>query len=302
MRLIIARAHESSGPPPPLVQELVAPMSPLWHDEGSTDSLSTPQERALARSLGWDPLALTDGAIAWAAWERHRAGLDAAGPAWGRLTPYHGVVGSDRITLLDPTQLELHELASRQLFDAVAPLFVSEGVRIEWFSPLAWHIQHESLEGLACASVDRVVGESVQQWQSRSALGASRLIRRLQNEAQMVLYEQAQKLEGRAGLMPVNSLWLSDCGTCPPRLADAARACETPQLLKLGELEDALRGRSVDDIEALVVCGAHSSRAWTRRLAGDQKGAWFHRLQQMASGWLRPSPDKLMPSDWMQRL
>ena len=47
--------------------------------------------------------------------------------AWALLTPVHCVPAADQVTLIDPAALALDETESRELFDAVRPLFESEG-------------------------------------------------------------------------------------------------------------------------------------------------------------------------------
>lgn len=183
-------------------------LEPLWAWSGEADSLSTPLERARAWCcLGDAADALPDGGLPLMAWEK---GSD---QAWGRLTPFHGVVGSDRITAVPPAALDLTAEESQALFAAVEPLFSSEGWALEWCGPLDWAVQHASLDGVVCASLQRVVGDSVQRWQSRTPLASARQLRRLQNEAQMVLHQHAVNEQRQArGAMTVNSLWLSDTG------------------------------------------------------------------------------------------
>ena len=85
------------------------------------------------------------------------AGVDTGDLAWGLLTPAHWHLGSDQVTLLDPEQLALDEAASREAFEAVAPLFTSEGFVARWGAPYRWYVAHESLGALRTASLDRVV-------------------------------------------------------------------------------------------------------------------------------------------------
>jgi hypothetical protein len=131
--------------------------------------------------------------------------------AWGLVTPVHWRVGSDAVHLADPRELALGEAESRELFDAVRQLFESEGVALAWGAPLRWYAAHESLASLASASLDRVIGRNVDAW--LPAGPAARRMRRLQNEAQMLLHTHPlnEAREAR-GAMTVNSFWLSGCG------------------------------------------------------------------------------------------
>ncbi len=123
----------------------------------------------------------------------------------------HWRVGADAIHLADPRSLELDEPASRTLFDAVRPLFESEGFALHWGAPLRWYASHADLAAMPTASLDRVVGRSIDRW--LPAEPSARLVRRLQNEVQMLLYTHPVNIEREAaGALTVNSFWLSGCG------------------------------------------------------------------------------------------
>ena len=67
------------------------------------------------------------------------------------------------------------------------------------------------LRGLACASIDRVIGRYLAQWMPRGPHAAT--LRRLQTEAQMLLYTHPLNDERLArGELPINSFWLSGTG------------------------------------------------------------------------------------------
>ncbi len=181
-------------------------------DDGDEFSLSPPHERALARAWGWTG---GDGQLPFAARQVAADGLDPADRAWGLLTPAHWHVGSDQLNLTDPAALQLDEASSRACFDAVCELFTSEGFLMHWGAALRWTIAHESLAGLATASLDRVIGRNVDRWLPAGA--QARLLRRLQNEVQMRLYTHPLNDEREArGLPTVNSFWLSGCGMAQP--------------------------------------------------------------------------------------
>jgi hypothetical protein len=77
-----------------------------------------------------------------------------------------------------------------------------------WGAPLRWYASHSSLATMRTASLDRVIGRSVDRW-----LPDDRAVRRLQNEVQMLLYTHPANIEREAGgTMTVNSFWLSGCG------------------------------------------------------------------------------------------
>lgn len=172
------------------------------------DSFSPPHERALAQALGW---AGGDGQLPLAAWRAAADGLLVADLAWGELTPAHWHAGRDQVTLADPASLGLDADASREIFEAVRGLFEDEGFVFAWAAPLRWYIAHPSLAGLRTASPDRVIGRNIDPFLPYDA--GARTLRRLQQEVQMLLYQHPQHdARETAGLLPVNSFWLSGCG------------------------------------------------------------------------------------------
>jgi hypothetical protein len=138
------------------------------------------------------------------------------------------------VHLADPRTLELDDDDARPLFDAVQPLFASEGITLAWGGALHWYASHPSLAGLVTASLDRVVGRNVDRWLPRQP--EARLLRRLQNEVQMLLHghpvNQAREARGR---LPVNSFWLSGCGVFRPDAANDAQLDERLAVAALAE-------------------------------------------------------------------
>jgi hypothetical protein len=196
----------------PHLRGLLATLRPAQRDDGDEWSLSPPHERALARAYGW---AAGEGLLPFAAQAAVQADIDPGDLAWGRLTPVHLHLGTEQVSLLDPDALQLDEATSRTLFDAVAPLFTSEGFVLRWVSPLAWLAAHESLRELPTASLDRVIGRHVDRWLPDAPTGW--LVRRLQNEAQMLLHTHPVNAEREAhGRLSVNSVWVSGCGAHQP--------------------------------------------------------------------------------------
>jgi hypothetical protein len=196
----------------PALTRLLQRLVPGARSEGSETSLSPPHERALAAAWDWP---LVDGALPFAALAAAGDGIAVGRQAWGLLTPAHWSAGRDHVTLADPDALELPEHESRALFDAVRPLFDSEGFTFAWGAPRRWYAAHPSLAGLPCASPDRAVGRPIDTWLPKTA--QQRLLRRLQSEVQLLLYTHAinQAREDR-GALPVNSFWLSGCGIYRP--------------------------------------------------------------------------------------
>jgi hypothetical protein len=193
----------------PALDALLAGSHEIEHTLGDEWTLHTPHERALAKALGWR--SDTGAPLPWAARQAAADGIDVGTAAWGLITPVHWRVGADAIHLADPRSLALDEAASRTLFDAVRPLFEGEGFALHWGAPLRWYASHPDLATMRTASLDRVVGRSIERW--LPAERSAQPVRRLQNEVQMLLYTQPINIEREAaGTMTVNSFWLSGCG------------------------------------------------------------------------------------------
>ena len=275
--------------PLPHLAGLLSGMQEKQHDTGDELSLSTPQERALALSLGWRG---GDGALPWAAWQMRADGLEPGDQAWGLLTPAHWHLGTEQLSMGDPDSLALDEGTSRALMAAVQELFTSEGYLIRWGAPTRWYLSHPSLAVLPCASPDRVIGRNVDRWLPAGA--QARLLRRLQNEVQMLLYTLPLNAEREArGALPVNSFWLSGCGVA--QAAAAAPMVDTC-LRSYALAEDWAawskawtvidEGLVVANIDQITLCGERSSVTWARAPRG-----WMQRL---ARAWRKPDPIALL--------
>jgi hypothetical protein len=195
----------------PHLQRLLALGPQISHESEApaTDAahtLTPPHERVLARELG---LSAADGQLAWAAFH-----APCEGPAaW--FTPCHQEVGTGQVTLQDPDALALEEAHSRALLAALQPLAEEDGIALSWQTPTRWLARGPVFEGLATASLDRVVGRSLAPWLPMGAAAAP--LRRLQSEAQMLFYTHPAHDERVAQrLLPVNAFWISGSGSCPP--------------------------------------------------------------------------------------
>lgn len=208
----------------PRLDQLLRRLSLVRVDAGSPHDLSPPHERALAQAMG---IAATDGLIPWAALEMARAGRQTGPAHWAWITPAHWQIGVGGILMRDPLSLQLQEAESQALLQAMAPYFAQDGLELEFDTPARWRIRGAPLAGLACASLDRVLGTDVSPW-----MPATAAVRRLQNEMQMLLYTHPVN-DARAlrDLEPVNSFWISGNGVLddgiargdPPQITDALR-------------------------------------------------------------------------------
>ena len=274
----------------PNLQALLARLQAGPRDAADERSLSPPHENALAHALGWRA---ADGLWPWAARQAAADGLDSRHGAWGLLTPAHWHLGSQQLNLIDPEALILDASSSRAFFEAVRTLFESQGFVLHWAAPLRWYAVHDSLAGLPCASLDRVIGRNVDAWlgshpdpHQHPALAA---IRRLQAEVQMLLYTHSLNDEREArGWPALNSFWLSGCGAFQ---ADAAMAPHIDNRLRgpalnedwaawvkawdtldAGPLADLLTASRSGTPVRLILCGERTAQAFGPAPAGLWQG------------------------------
>lgn len=229
----------------PHLRRVLSRMQETGRLEGDEYALSMPHERVLARSMGWPD---ADGLMPWATWWAAQDGvtLDAT-QTWGLLSPGHWLMGRDHLTLLDPATLGLSEAESRTVFEAIRPLFDEDGWTLLWGSAQRWYAAHPSLTGLPTASLDRVIGRNPDLWLTDHA--QARMVRRLQSEVQMLLYQHPVNDAREAqGLATVNSFWLSGCGTPP------ARTQQPEEVMLVNDLRAPMLA---DDMPAWLEAWAH---------------------------------------------
>lgn len=275
MHLIVPFASPLSDAGRAALAQLQTPRLDAWlaqaeatqRDDGDEWALAPPHERAFARALGW-----ADGPAPWAAHQAAADGIEVGECPWGLLTPVHWRVGTDAVHLADPRVLALDAAASRTLFDAVRPLFESEGFLLAWGAPLRWYASHPMFADLPTASLDRVIGRNVDRWLPGQR--EARLVRRLQNEVQMLLHTHAvNEAREATGLAPVNSFWLSGCGAARAEAAHDAVLDERLAQPALAEdwaawaaawtdLDASLATRSA---ATLTLCGERSALTLTPR-------------------------------------
>ena len=274
----------------PNLERLLGRLQPAERHGSDEYSLTPPHEASLAAARGWQGGA---GALPFAAHAAHADGIEVLDLAWGQLTPVHWHVGRDEILLTDPESLQLEEAESRALLEAVRELFESEGFALAWGAPLRWYAAHESFADLPTAALDRVVGRNVDRW--LPAGREARLLRRLQNEVQMLLYAHPinEAREAR-GALAVNSFWLSGCGRWQESLAEPIQVDERLRAPLLGEdwaaWAEAWRALDAVPLAALAAAAEHGEPV-TLTLAGERfaqrfenaGGSWWARLRRRYS-------------------
>jgi hypothetical protein len=195
----------------PHFDKLMQRMALHSQDVGDEYTLSPPHERVLAQALG---LWTVDGKTPWAAHALSAQPLDtgyALGQVCAQITPCFWHVGTDQVQMLHPDGLQLTEAESREVLAIMQPYFAEDGITLHYSAPTCWYAHSPLFDGLATASLDRVVGRNVNAWMPEGAQAAP--LRRLQNEMQMLLYTHAfNNRRQAAGQLPVNSFWVSGAG------------------------------------------------------------------------------------------
>ena len=283
----------------PHLDRLLARLSPhtAQTDTGEETSFTPPHERALARALG---LSFDDGRTPWAAWHRHQQGQPAHGQAWAFITPCQWHVSTDHITLRDPDSLGLDEAASRVLLAIVAPWFAEDGIALHYDQPTRWLASGALFDGLATASLERVLLRDVRPWMPEPrAAQAARTLHRLHSEMQMLLYTHAFNDERAArGLPVVNSFWVHGTGPLPTPAPTPTTVPTEPTTLRDAALREdwrtwatawaALDSGPVADLLRQSESGAPVQLT----LCGERNAQGFHSaprgLAQRIRGFFRP--------------
>jgi hypothetical protein len=285
----------------PHLQRLLARLALESTDAGDPQSLSPPHERAQARAHGLDA---ADGLVPFAALQVLQSGGSPGDQGWAWITPAHWRVGRDHIAMAHPQDLQLDAADSQALLAAMRPWFAADGITLGYDAPLRWLAQADIFRALPTASLDRVVGRTIDSWMP--AGDAARPVRRLLQEMQMLLYTLPLNDERqRGGLLPVNSFWVSGTGALPaghaqassglqvtPYLRDAALAADWNAWKAAWQQVDVRdcarlateldRGREV----RITLCGEASARTWS----SVGVGLW----RRVASRFARPPVASLL--------
>ncbi|WP_457323175.1 hypothetical protein [Roseateles sp. P5_E11] len=193
-----------------------------------------------------------------------------AGPelAWALMSPVHLAVGSDGVDVLPPAALRLSESDAARFTALLRELWPeSEGWQWRLLDATHWAIGHTTaLDDLRAASIERAGGRPIEPW-----LPQNRVLRRWQNEAQMLLHEHALNLEREArGEHPVNSVWIGDIGRSNGKAADVTVDARLTEPLLNGDLAawaeawqrlDA--GPLAQPLTSLTLCGERFARRFT---------------------------------------
>ena len=200
-------APSPAAPVLPKLRALLAAMDPATRIDCEEDSPSTPCEIALAEANG---LPGSPGHIPWAAFESGTVGVPCA-----FLKLCHLQVGADHILLLPPDELGVDADTSGLLMQAMAPYFLEDGITLQPYGavPGTWLATGEPFRNLRTVSTDQLAGRRVTRAMLESAGGSAAVLRRLQNEMQMLLYTHpSNEARQQQGLLPINSFWITGAG------------------------------------------------------------------------------------------
>ena len=193
-----------------------------------------------------------------------------AGPdlAWALMTPVHLAVGTDGVDVLPPAALRLSESDAARYVDLLKELWPeAEGWHWRLLEATRWALGHATaLDGLRAASIERAAGRPIEPW-----LPESRVLRRWQNEAQMLLHAHPLNAEREArGEHAVNSVWIGDIGRASPAATAITVDTRLTEPLLNGDLAawaDAWQrldaGPLAQPLQSLTLCGERYARRFT---------------------------------------
>jgi hypothetical protein len=223
-------------------------------------TLTPPHERAWGQLLGWP---MVEGGLPWAARAAAELGLAAthanSGAAhqatdnhthgafpvsppvlpcgWAFISLCNWHVSNGQVTLGDPAHLALGADTDAVLFSAMQPFFAEDGIDLFPYKPGQWLARSPLFVELRTAGLDRVIGRNIDPWLVGCETGAERLspaaqlLRRLQNEMQMLLYTHPVNDHRR---LTINSFWVHGTGALADHLSEASPISEASRVSPSG--------------------------------------------------------------------
>ena len=244
----------------PNLHRLLCELEPMPMVLAGDTSLSPPHERAFALACG---IGAPDGLLPLAAHARAVAGHTPGTTGWAWVSPVHWDVAAAHIGMANPATLQLQADESLELLQAMQPYFTQDGITLRYESAARWWASGPALGEWASASIDRVLLESdISRW-----MPAQPILRRLQNEMQMLLYTHpVNTARERRGATVVNSFWLHGSGVLP----SSAQTTSAPGLM----LDDSLRQAAL----------ALDAPAWAAAWAAVDAGPCATLLRALQAG------------------
>ena len=228
-------------------------------------TLSPPHERAWAKAVGWPA---QDGYLPWAARAAAESGLAASDAAkgWAFINLCNWHVSNGQVTLGDPAYLQIDEATDDTLLKAMQNFFAEDGIRLHPYKPGQWLAQSHLFVDLPTPSLDRVIGRNIDPWLVGSHVAAdelspaAKLLRRLQNEMQMLLYTHPVNDSRR---LTINSFWVHGTGALSPTTRPEPQVVHTLR-------ESALQQDLMGWLEAWQHVDAHVIAPMLARLAAGE--------------------------------
>ena len=234
-------------------------------------TLTPPHERAWGQLLGWP---MVDGGLPWAARAAVEQGLAVthahAGAAhqtpdnhthgalpvsppvspsgWAFISLCNWHVSNGQVTLGDPAHLALDADTDPVLFSAMQPFFAEDGIDLFPYKPGQWLARSPLFANLRTAALDRVIGRNIDPWLVGCETGAERLspaaqlLRRLQNEMQMLLYTHPVNDRRR---LTINSFWVHGTGALPDHASRPISAVAKPLVQPASTVLQTLRSSAL---------------------------------------------------------
>jgi hypothetical protein len=240
-------------------------------------TLSPPHERAWAQAAGWPA---QDGCLPWAARAAAERGLAAnnAADGWAFINLCNWHVSNGQVTLGDPAYLQIDDATDATLFKAMQSFFAEDGIALHPYKPGQWLAQSPLLADLPTASLDRVIGRNIDPWLVGSHVAAdalspaAKLLRRLQNEMQMLLYTHPVN-EGRG--LTINSFWVHGTGALPndangDSVAEASKPAQQEPVVIHTLRESALQQDLIGWLEAWQHVDVHVIAPMLARVAAGE--------------------------------
>jgi hypothetical protein len=261
----------AAAPPAlPHLSRLLGLLTPVSRTPQGDGRLTPLHEQMRAQYLG---LPSRDGLVPWAALDAlqqgPQLGIDSATGAWHRghwawISLCHWQVNADHVHMGDPAALQMSEQESTSLMATMQAYFAEDGIALHHLRPGTWLAQGAVFAELATASLDLVRGQSVDAWMPRQA--QAHVLRRLQNEMQMLLYTHPfNQARSAQGLAEINSFWISGTGALP---ADYRPVAESVQVF------DNLRSAAL----------AQDAGAWVQAWQALDAGPLATLAAQLANG------------------
>ena len=169
-------------------------------------------EWALAQALGWQ---VSPDQLPLAAWQAAQSGLACdADHGWAFIDLVHCEFNQGRVRISQPQDLSDDD--SLAFMHAMQAFFLEDGIHLCPLSPGRFLAHARVFQALPCVSLERACLQDIHALHDVEQLSeqtsAQRLLRRLQNEMQMLLYTHALNAKRP---QPINSFWVSGCGPLP---------------------------------------------------------------------------------------